>query len=61
LQVGAGELGGEAARDHDPAALQGLNAQGTVGLTEPQAFAARIKAETALWGEVIRRENIQLD
>jgi tripartite-type tricarboxylate transporter receptor subunit TctC len=45
----------------DPAALQGLNAQGTVELTEPQAFATRIKAETALWGEVIRRENIQLD
>jgi tripartite-type tricarboxylate transporter receptor subunit TctC len=45
----------------DPAALQGLNAQGTVELTEPQAFAARIKSETALWGEVIRRENIQLD
>jgi tripartite-type tricarboxylate transporter receptor subunit TctC len=45
----------------DPAALQGLNAQGTVELTEPQAFAARIKAETALWGEVLGRKNIQLD
>ncbi len=48
------------ARD-DPAALQGLLNQGTVELLDPPAFAARIRAETAQWGEVIRRENIQLD
>lgn len=49
-----------ATRD-DAAGLAGLQRQGTVELTEPKAFASRIKAETALWGEVIRRENIQLD
>jgi hypothetical protein len=38
-----------------------LQAQGTVELLDPPAFAARIRAETAAWGEVIRRENIQLD
>jgi hypothetical protein len=38
-----------------------LQRQGTVELTDPKVFASRIKAETALWGEVIRRENIQLD
>jgi tripartite-type tricarboxylate transporter receptor subunit TctC len=48
------------ARD-DPAALQGLLNQGTVELLDPPTFASRIRAETAQWGEVIRRENIQLD
>lgn len=48
------------ARD-DPNAMRLLQAQGTVELTDPQTFAARIRAETAAWGEVIRRENIVLD
>lgn len=45
----------------DPAALRQLENQGTVELTDPKAFAARVRAETAAWGEVLRRENIQLD
>jgi tripartite-type tricarboxylate transporter receptor subunit TctC len=48
------------ARD-DPNILRQLQTQGQVELTDPQAFAARIRAETAAWGEVIRRENITLD
>jgi tripartite-type tricarboxylate transporter receptor subunit TctC len=48
------------ARD-DPNVMRQLQAQGTVELTDPQTFAARIRAETAAWGEVIRRENIVLD
>jgi hypothetical protein len=32
-----------------------------VELVDPQTFAARIRAETAAWGEVIKRENIRLD
>ncbi|MFN5512654.1 MAG: Bug family tripartite tricarboxylate transporter substrate binding protein [Burkholderiales bacterium] len=46
---------------NDATAMQGLLRQGTVELTAPAQFAARIKAETASWGEVIRRENITLD
>lgn len=38
-----------------------LSAQGRLELTDPQTFAARVKAETAAWGEVIKRENISLD
>lgn len=45
----------------DPNAMRQLQMQGTVELTDPQAFAARIRAETAAWGEVIKRENIQVD
>ena len=45
----------------DPNAMKILQNQGTVELLDPKTFADRIKAETALWGEVIRRENIQLD
>jgi len=48
------------ARD-DPNILRQLQTQGQVELSDPQAFAARIRAETAAWGEVIRRENITLD
>ncbi len=42
-------------------AMRTLEAQGQVDLTDPKAFAARIREEAAAWGEVIRRENIQLD
>jgi tripartite-type tricarboxylate transporter receptor subunit TctC len=45
----------------DPNVMRQLLAQGTVELTDPAAFAARIRTETAAWGEVIRRENITLD
>ena len=45
----------------DPAAVQGLLNQGTIELLDPQTFASRIRAETTQWGEVIKRENIQLD
>ncbi len=45
----------------DPNAMKALQMQGTVELTSPQDFAARIRSETTAWGEVIRRENIQLD
>jgi tripartite-type tricarboxylate transporter receptor subunit TctC len=45
----------------DPNATRQLRVQGTVELIDPQTFAARIRAETAAWGEVIKRENIRLD
>lgn len=45
----------------DAVATRQLSVQGTVELIPPQAFAARIRAETAAWGEVIRREKIQLE
>ena len=48
------------ARD-DASAMRQLGLQGTVELMPPDAFAARIKAETAAWGEVIRREKIELE
>ena len=38
-----------------------LQIQGTVELNDPAAFTVQIRAETASWGEVIRRENIQVD
>ncbi|MFO1197989.1 MAG: tripartite tricarboxylate transporter substrate binding protein [Burkholderiaceae bacterium] len=45
----------------DTNAMRLLQAQGTVELIDPQTFAARVKAETVAWGEVIRREKIELD
>jgi len=45
----------------DQNAMSQLAKQGTVELMDPQAFAARIKSETAAWGEVIRRENISIE
>ncbi len=45
----------------DANALRQLRVQGTPELIDPKTFAARIRAETAAWGEVIKRENIQLD
>jgi tripartite-type tricarboxylate transporter receptor subunit TctC len=38
-----------------------LRVQGAVELMDPKSFAARIRAETATWSEVIKRENIQVD
>ena len=45
----------------DATASRLLRAQGAVELMDPTSFAARIRTETAIWGEVIRRENIQAD
>lgn len=45
----------------DPKLMQQLQNQGQVDLLEPQPFAARLRGEVQAWGEVIRRENIQLD
>ncbi len=45
----------------DANAMKTLQLQGTVELNEPAAFAAQIRTEIATWGEVIRRENIQVD
>lgn len=45
----------------DANASRQLRVQGTPELMDPKTFAARIRAETAAWGEVIKRENIQLD
>jgi len=45
----------------DAAATKPLRAMGTLELLDPTTFAARIRAETATWGEIIKREKIQLD
>lgn len=45
----------------DPKAMKQLEGNGQPALTDPQAFAARIQREAAMWGEIIRRERIQLD
>lgn len=45
----------------DAVATKPLRAIGTVELLDPTSFASRIRAETALWGEIIKREKIQLD
>lgn len=45
----------------DANSMRMLSAHGGVDLTDPQTFGARIKSETAVWAEVIKRENIQLD
>ena len=45
----------------DANAMKQLAIQGVVDLSDPTEFAARVRSETAAWGEVIRRENIQLD
>ncbi len=49
-----------AVRD-DPNAMKQLQIQGNVELLGPQDFSARIRTETAAWGQVIRREKIELD
>jgi tripartite-type tricarboxylate transporter receptor subunit TctC len=45
----------------DPNAMRQLALQGGVTLTDPATFGERIRREYALWGEVIKRENIQVD
>lgn len=50
-----------AAVPEDSNAMRQLRALGSVELLDPQTFAKRIRAETASWAEVIKRENIQLD
>jgi tripartite-type tricarboxylate transporter receptor subunit TctC len=45
----------------DAIAMKQLQNQGSVDLIGPQDFAARIRSETSAWGEVIRREKIELD
>lgn len=45
----------------DAAASKSLRAMGTIELMDPARFASRIRTETALWGEIIKREKIQLD
>ncbi len=45
----------------DANASRQLRVQGAVELMDPKTFAVRIRAETAAWGEVIKRENIQID
>ncbi|MFT4102272.1 MAG: tripartite tricarboxylate transporter substrate binding protein [Burkholderiaceae bacterium] len=45
----------------DGNAMRQLGLQGTVELMPPAEFAARIKSETAMWGEVIRREKIEIE
>lgn len=49
-----------AVRD-DPAVMTQLQQHGNVELSDPKTFAARMRAEHDMWGEVIRRENISLD
>lgn len=45
----------------DAALMRQLSAHGMPGFGDPQAFAARMRAEHDAWGEVIRREKITLD
>ncbi len=45
----------------DPNTVRQLEPHGDVELAEPNEFDARLRAESSAWGEVIRRENIQLD
>jgi len=45
----------------DPNMVRQLLPHGDVVLLPPNEFAERIRQETAIWGEIIRRENLQLD
>ena len=45
----------------DPNLVRQLMPHGDVELLAPKEFADRIRKETAIWGEIIRRENLQLD
>ena len=45
----------------DPVLVKQLLAHGDVEMTNPKEFGERIRAESAMWGEIIKRENIQLD
>ena len=45
----------------DPNLVKQLLPHGDLGLLPPKEFNERIRKETAIWGEIIRRENLQLD
>ena len=45
----------------DPALVRQLVAHGDVEMTNPKDFGERIRTESAMWGEIIKRENIVLD
>jgi tripartite-type tricarboxylate transporter receptor subunit TctC len=45
----------------DPNLVKQLLPHGDIGLITPKEFNERIRKETAIWGEIIRRENLQLD
>jgi len=45
----------------DPETRKKLESQGSLQMLAPAAFQARVKAETAMWGEIIRRRGISLD
>jgi tripartite-type tricarboxylate transporter receptor subunit TctC len=48
------------ARD-DPNLMRQLQVHGNVELMPPRELAARLKTESGLWADLIRRQNIQLD
>jgi tripartite-type tricarboxylate transporter receptor subunit TctC len=45
----------------DPVLMKQLLTHGDVEMTGPKEFGERIRAESAMWAEIIKRENIQLD
>lgn len=45
----------------DPVLVKQLLPHGDVEMMHPKDFAERIRAESAVWGEIIRKENLQLD
>ena len=45
----------------DPVLVRQLLSHGDVEMTNPKEFGERIRSESAMWGEIIRRENIQLE
>jgi hypothetical protein len=45
----------------DPNLVRQLLPHGDVVMMPPKEFTERIAKETAVWGEIIRRENLQLD
>jgi tripartite-type tricarboxylate transporter receptor subunit TctC len=45
----------------DPNLVKQLLPHGDIGLITPREFNERIRKETAIWGEIIRCENLQLD
>lgn len=45
----------------NPELVKQLLPHGDVELLPPKEFNERIRQETAVWGEIIRRENLQLD
>lgn len=45
----------------EPGLAKQLLQHGDVDLSSPKDFGERIRAESAMWAEIIRRENLQLD